>query len=112
MTKYQITDPDGEAPVVAPVGDVAAIETTVMQYLEEHDEQVAQQAVALTSACDAGGKMSNMCSLPCKESFQWGWPCDVCWSSEDACPPWLLCLRRGAWRFGVSSLPFSGLPQY
>jgi len=18
-----------------------------------------------------------MCSLPCKESFQWGWPCDV-----------------------------------
>jgi hypothetical protein len=56
--------------------------------------------------------MSTMCSLPCKESFQWGWPCDVCSSSEDACPPWLLCLRRGAWRFGVTSLPFSGLPQY
>ena len=115
ITKYQITDGDGEALGVAPVGVAAMIDTTVTQYLQEHEQQVEKQAVALKSTFDlpgSEGKMSTMCSLPCKESFQWGWPCDVCWSSEDACPPWLLCLRRGAWRFGVTSLPFSGLPQY
>ena len=115
ITKYQVTDPDGETLVVAPVGVAAAIDTTVTQYLQEHDQQVYKQAKALKATFDlpgSEGKMSTMCSLPCKESFQWGWPCDVCSSSEDACPPWLLCLRRGAWRFGVSSLPFSGLPQY
>ena len=80
ITKYQITDGDGEALGVAPVGVAAMIDTTVTQYLQEHEQQVEKQAVALKSTFDlpgSEGKMSTMCSLPCKESFQWGWPCDV-----------------------------------
>ena len=35
ITKYQITDGDGEALGVAPVGVAAMIDTTVTQYLQE-----------------------------------------------------------------------------